>query len=42
MEFRHVLALLVFVIIIISAGCRKKDLSDYPGYVAPKHVRLFA
>ncbi len=28
--------------IALLLGCRKKDLSDYPGYVDLKHVRLFA
>ena len=31
-----------FIVVLLFVGCRKKDLSDYPGYVAPKHVRLFA
>ena len=34
--------LVLFIVVLFFAGCRKKDLSDYPGYVDPKHVRLFA
>ncbi len=34
--------IICLVAVLLSSGCRKKDLSDYPGYVDPKHVRLFA
>ncbi len=36
------LILLVVALLTPILGCRKKDRSDYPGYLDPKHVRLFA
>ncbi len=39
MRLRYILPL--FALAAISIGCRKKDLSDYPGYVDPSHVLIF-